>query len=166
MVEGEGVRKHATIWKIPDALWALLQPEVPAEEFEPSGGRPWTPPRLIVDGVLFVLRTGCQWKAVPAEYGSGSTLHRRFQHWVELGVWERMWQRLLEYYDEAKGLEWTWQSADSSLHKAPLGGEKNRAQPYRPSEKWDQAPRPHRRRRRSDRAHRDGRQPARQAGVD
>lgn len=51
--------------------------ELPIEEFRPAGGGRWTPPRGILDGVLYVLRTGCQGKAVPREYGSGSTLHRR-----------------------------------------------------------------------------------------
>src|SRR5439155_22779615 len=45
----------------------------------PVAGRPWIESRRVLDGVLYVLRTGCQWKAVPAEYGSGSTVHRRFQ---------------------------------------------------------------------------------------
>ena len=103
---------------------------------------------LLVDGVLYVLRTGCQWKAVPAVYGSGSTVHRRFQHWGETGVWEAMWRLLLEYYDAVHGLEWQWQSADTSLHKAPLGGEKNGAQPHGPRQEWHQAPYPHRRGRR------------------
>ena len=66
MAEGGGACERGTIWKIPDELWTLLQGELPAAEFAPSGGRPWIPPRRIVDGVLFVLRTGCQWKAVPA----------------------------------------------------------------------------------------------------
>jgi transposase len=37
---------------------------------------------VVLNGILYVLRTGCHWKAVPKEYGSGSTLHRRFQEWV------------------------------------------------------------------------------------
>src|SRR5437879_2303850 len=101
----------------------------PAEELRRSRGRPWIESRRVLDGVLYVLRTGCQWKAVPAEYGSGSTVHRRFQRWVERGCWEAMWRLLLQYYDAAESLEWTWQSADASLHKAPLGGAKNGPQP-------------------------------------
>jgi putative transposase len=142
-----------TIWRIPDDLWLIVRHVLPREELQRSRGRPWIDPRRIVDGVLFVLRTGCQWKAVPREFGSGSTVHRRFQRWVEQGVWEAMWQLLLQYYDAAVGLEWTWQSADTSLHKAPLGGEKNGPQPDGPGEVGDQAPHPHRRRRRADRHH-------------
>ena len=147
---------EATIWRIPDDLWLIVRHVLPPGELRRSRGRPWIDSRRIVDGVLYVLRTGCQWKAVPREYGSGSTVHRRFQCWVEQGVWEAMWRLLLQYYDAAESLEWTWQSADASLHKAPLGGEKNGAQPDGSREIWHQAPCPHRRRRRADRvgAHR------------
>jgi transposase len=58
-------------------VWELIRVTLPAVELRPSGGQPWIAPRRIVDGVLFVLRTGCQWKAVPREFGSGSTVHRR-----------------------------------------------------------------------------------------
>ena len=123
-----------TIWRIPDDLWLIVQHVLPREELQRSRGRPWIVPRRILDGVLYVLRTGCQWKAVPREFGSGSTVHRRFQSWVERGVWAAMWDLVVQYYDAAESLEWTWQSADASLHKAPLGGEKNGAEPDRPRE--------------------------------
>ena len=151
MAVGTGRRRAPTIWQIPDDLWLIVQHVLPREELRRSRGRPWIPPRRILDAVLYVLRTGCQWKAVPREFGSGSTVHRRFQRWVEHGVWEAMWRLLLQYYDAAESLEWTWQSADASLHKAPLGGEKNGAEPHRPCEVGDEAPCPHRRRRRADR---------------
>src|SRR5437667_12158747 len=61
-----------------------------------------------------------------------------------------MWRLLLQYYDAAASLGWTWQSADASLHKAPLGGEKNGPQPDRSREDGDEAPHPTRRRRRAD----------------
>src|SRR5207244_6347165 len=148
---GSGRKPMPTIWRIPDELWFIVRMVRHPDELHRSRGRPWIESRRVLDGVLYVLRTGCQWKAVPAEYGSGSTVHRRFQRWVERGCWEAMWRLLLQYYDAAESLEWTWQSADASLHKAPLGGEKNGAQPDRSREDRDQAPHPHRRRRRADR---------------
>ena len=154
-----------TIWRVPDDLWLIVRHVVPSEELRRSRGRPWIDPRCIVDGVLYVLRTGCQWKAVPREYASGSTVHRRFQRWVDLGVWEALWRLLLQYYDAAESLEWTWQSADASLHKAPLGGEKNGAQSDRPRQVRHQAPCPHRRRRGADRAGDHRRQHAGQGGA-
>jgi transposase len=140
-------RARRTIRCIPDELWELVKPAIPAKEFTATGGRPRKDPRLILDGVLYVLRTGCQWKDLPAEYGSGSTCHRRFQEWVEAGVWRRMLRRLLREYDELRGLDWRWQSADTSLHKAPLAGEKNGPKPNRPRQVRYQAARAYRGRR-------------------
>src|SRR5439155_10331461 len=138
MAVGVAQRRVPTIWQIPDDLWFIVQHVLPRKELQRSRGRPWIPPRRILDAVLYVLRTGCQWKAVPREFGSGSTVHRRFQRWVDHGVWEAMWRLLLQYYDAAESLEWTWQSADASLHKAPLGGEKNGPEPHEPAKSGNQ----------------------------
>jgi len=126
---GRRRRSLPVLWRIPDDLWELIRVTLPAVELRPSGGRPWIAPRRIVDGVLFVLRTGCQWKAVPREFGSGSTVHRRFQRWTDEGRWKAMWRLLLQYAEATQQLEWVWQSADASLHKAPLGGEKTGPNP-------------------------------------
>ena len=71
---------------------------------------------------LFILRTGCQWKMLPKEYGSGSTCHRRFQEWIQLGIFDKLWTRLLKIYDNKRGIKWNWQSLDSISVKSPLGG--------------------------------------------
>jgi transposase len=71
-----------TIWRIPDDLWVELQALLPPEKPPKTPGRPAVPFRQVTDGILYVLRTGCQWKALPKEYGSGSTCHRRFQAWA------------------------------------------------------------------------------------
>jgi putative transposase len=54
--------------------------------------------------------------------GSGSTCHRRFQEWTVSEVFQKLWVRLLEVYDDIKGIRWTWQSLDSVSVKAHLGG--------------------------------------------
>jgi hypothetical protein len=56
------------------------------------------------------------------EYGSGSTCHRRFQEWTVSKVFQKLWVRLLEVYDDLRGISWIWQSLDSVSIKAPLGG--------------------------------------------
>jgi putative transposase len=72
-------------------------------------------------GILSVLKTECQWKALDATgICSGSTAHRRFQEWVKAGVFERFCQQGLLAYDELKGIDWKWMSADGSMQKAPL----------------------------------------------
>jgi transposase len=111
-----------TIRRIPDDLWTEVQPLLPKEKMRGTNGRPVVPFRKVLDGILYVLRTGCQWKALPAEYGSGSTCHRRFQEWVRKGVFQKLWVKLLERYNDLKGIGWEWQSLDSLTVKAPLGG--------------------------------------------
>ena len=95
-----------------------------------------------LDGILFALRTGCQWKALDATgICSGTTAHARFQEWVRAGVFRELWRRGLLEYDELKGIDWTWLSMDGAMTKAPLGGEKKRSQPHRPREMRGQAQR-------------------------
>ena len=65
-----------TIWQMPDALWADCRALLPPEKPLGTRGRPVVPFRRVLDGILHVLRTGCQWKAVPREFGSGSTVPR------------------------------------------------------------------------------------------
>jgi putative transposase len=115
-------RRLRTIWRLPDDLWTQLQSLLPPEKPPGTPGRPVVPFRRVMDGILYVLRTGCQWKALPREYGSGSTCHRRFQQWVQAGVFERLWATLLRHYDDLHHIQWRWQALDSVMVKAPLGG--------------------------------------------
>ena len=119
-------RNASKFHQISDSLWQRVEPLLPVYKRSCKGGRPRLPLRKIVTGILYVLRTGCQWKAMPSEFGSGSAIHSYFQEWVQLGVFERLWQHALEEYDEMKGIDWRWQSLDGAMTKAPLGGGKNR----------------------------------------
>ena len=116
-------KKHLpTIRKIPDDLWDEIKLILPSEKLDKTVGRPVVPFRKVLDGILYVLRTGCQWKMLPKEYSSGSTCHRRFQEWTVYKVFYKLWVRLLEVYDDLRGISWIWQSLDSVSIKAPLGG--------------------------------------------
>jgi transposase len=114
--------KH-TITKTPDKLWDEIVSVLPKEKPDNAVGRPIVPYRKVTDGIMYVLRTGCQWKMLPREYGSGSTCHRRFQEWVKLDVFKKVWVRLLKEYGNKKGIKWNWQSLDSISIKSPLGGQ-------------------------------------------
>jgi transposase len=112
-----------TIWYIPDDLWKEFKHILPPEKPAGTVGRPIVPYRTVLNGILYVLRTGCQWKQVPKkEFASGSVCHARFQEWVRMGVFQKVWKRLLHEYEELKGIGWKWQSLDSATVKAPLGG--------------------------------------------
>ena len=111
---------------LPDQLWSRMEKLLPLYHNNPKGGRPRIDLRTIANGIFYVLRTGCQWKAVPREFGSGSTLHRYFQHWIAVGVFQKLWKTSLLEYDELKNIQWNWQSVDGAMTKSPLGGEKYR----------------------------------------
>jgi transposase len=115
--------KRRAGWRdVPDEFWKILAPLVPDHAISPKGGRPPTPHRTIFNGILYVLRTGCQWKMMPREYGSGSSAHRHFQAWVRAGVFRELWRLCLEQYDDLKGIDWQWQTVDSVTVSAPVKG--------------------------------------------
>ena len=64
------------------------------------------------------------------EYGSGITLHRYFQEWTKLGVFQKFCRAVLREYDELKGIQWNWQSMGGAVTKSPLD-EENRQKPNR-----------------------------------
>lgn len=89
-----------------------------------------------MSGILYRLRTGCQWDAIPSEFGSRSTCYRRFVEWTHAGVFRMMHIEMLLYYDEERGIDWAWASLDSASVKAPKGG--NSRGPIRPTvERWE-----------------------------
>ena len=111
-----------TIWHIPGNLWARFQMVLPPEKPVHTRGRSIVPYRRVMNGILYKLRTGCQWKAIPSIFGSGSTCHRRFQEWVHAGLFLKLMRLLLQWYDRVRGIAWTWQILDTVLIPAPLGG--------------------------------------------
>ena len=119
-------------WELSDSMWERIEPLLPKEKSRYRGrgkhrrhigGRPAADRRRTMAGILYVLRTGCQWNAAPREYGSGKTLHKYFQRWKRAGVFKKMWRAGLQAYDACKGIGWQWQSVDGAMVKAPLGGE-------------------------------------------
>ena len=110
-----------TIWEVDAALWAELRPLLVVDKPRKKPGAPRQDDRPIFDGLIWVARTGGQWKAIPRRFGAKSTIHDRFQEWVEYDCLERAWARLLEVYDDEVALDWHWQAADGCLVKAPLG---------------------------------------------
>jgi transposase len=120
-------------WRITDQLWRKIEQLLPPRPKHPLGcHNPRVPDRDAMNAILFVLRTGCQWNALRATgICSSSSAHRRFLEWTQAGVFEKAWVRALRDYDMFVGIDWSWLSMDGALSKAPLGGEKNRAQSNR-----------------------------------
>src|SRR5918911_3378958 len=118
-------------WRLPDALWARMEPLLPPRPKHPLGcHNPRVPDRAAMDAIFFVPRTGCQWNALrETTICFSSSAHRRFQEWVAAGVFAAFWRKGLLAYDALRGIEWTWLALDGAMGKAPLGGGKNRPQP-------------------------------------
>ena len=127
-----------TIWEIPDELWRRIEPIL--KEFWPrkATGRKVANWRKMLNGIIFRMRSGCQWEKLPERYGPKSTVHDWFQRWVQGGIFEKIWAVLVQECDELGGVDWQWQSADAMLGKARFGGEKDGQEPHRSREKRDQ----------------------------
>lgn len=126
-------------YQIPDELWERIKPLLPAPKPKKKPGRPRMDDRKAMTAIFYVLRTGCQWKALPRSLGAPSTVHDRFQEWQESGVFEKLWQAGLLEYDGRVGLDWEWQSIDGAMTKAPLGGKGTGPNPTRPGQVGHQA---------------------------
>ena len=119
-------------WTVSDELWAKVEPLLP-ERKRPKGqtykrraggGRKPLDRRKVFEGIVYVLRTGCQWKALPEErFGSASSIHKYFLDWKRAGVFVRLWRKGLAEYDDMEGVKWVWQSIDGAMVKAPLAQE-------------------------------------------
>jgi putative transposase len=112
-----------TIWGVPDELWKRMAPLILEMDPPKETGRPRTNPRNVVDAIIFRIRTGCQWNHIPRVYGDDSTIHRTFQHWVEIGLFPQLWALLVEECEEFGLVDWEWQAADGAMGKARLGGD-------------------------------------------
>jgi len=84
-----------TIWEVPDELWEQVEPVLLGLDSPKATGRKRADPRPILNGIVFRLRSGCQWNKLPREFGDDSTVHRTFQRWVERRVLSRIWGMLV-----------------------------------------------------------------------
>jgi len=110
----------AGVFRISDAMWERIAPLIPVHvnTHRFGGGRPRVPDREVLDGIFFVLRTGCQWRALDAtEICDGSTAHRRFQEWQREGFFDALWKQALRDYDAEVGIDWAWLSIDGAMGK-------------------------------------------------
>ena len=138
-------------WEVSDEFWKRVEPLVPVREREPGrtfqrklgGGRKTMPARRVFEGIVFVLRTGCQWKALPGErFGSASSVHKYFRQWLKAGFFLTLWRAGLAEYDDMEGIAWKWQSVDGTMIKAPLAQDATGPNPTDRGKKGKQTPSP------------------------
>ncbi len=119
-----GKPKNVDYWQVPRPLWRCIQRLLPKAKARPQGGRPRADDRAVLNGIWYVLWTGCQWKAIQRTWFGvcSSTLHHRFQEWQQAGVFVKIMQRMVRFYARKQGIQWLFQSIDSKSCSAPLGG--------------------------------------------
>ena len=112
-----------TIWACPDDLWAnVIAPVLDALDPPKRTGRKRIEPQPALDGIIYQLRTGCQWNHLPTQFGDDASVHRTFQRWVATGVLAEVWAVLVGHCEGLGDVDYQWQSADGFMGKARFGG--------------------------------------------
>ena len=101
-----------------DEQWAKIEPLLPKVR---SRGRPWAENRRVLEGILWVLKTGARWRDLPKEYPSPSTCWRRLRQWEEHEVWLKVWRQFLAELDQRGKLDWSESFLDGSFAPAKKG---------------------------------------------
>ena len=71
-----------------DAQWAIIEPFTLGKKSDP--GQTGREPRLFIEAVLWIVRTGAQWRELPGEFGKWNSVFKRFRRWVKADVFYRM----------------------------------------------------------------------------
>jgi transposase len=123
--------KNVDYFKVPDELWKTVERYLPPQPERTRPGRPRADDRAALNGIWYVLWTGCQWKAIHRDWFgvSSSVIHERFQTWRELGIFAAVMREMVMYYQAEREIGWKWQSIDSKSCPAPLGGEETGKNP-------------------------------------
>lgn len=113
-----------------NAQWARLEPLLPPQK--PKTGRINQPHRRVINGILWILRTGSPWGDLPRRYGKSQTVSSRFYRWRKNGVWQRTFAELRAQADQDQELDWDIHFVDSTVVRAhqhaagAKGGTQNR----------------------------------------
>lgn len=110
--------------------WLKIEPLLPKPKPNHKGGRPPADNRAVIEGILWVLKTGARWRDLPPQYPSPATCWRRLRDWEEQDVWLQIWRTFIAELDEMGHLEWEETFADGSFAPAkkgePVSGEPKR----------------------------------------
>lgn len=109
-----------------DTQWEILHDLIPEPKRREDGrGRPWKDRRAVLDGILWVLRTGAPWADLPERYPSYQTCHRRFQQWVRSGIMRGVLEVLAEDLQTRGQLDVREAFIDGSFVPAKKGDRKS-----------------------------------------
>ena len=102
--------------ELTDEQWKRLEPLLPAQK--PGTGRPNKDHRQIINGILWVLKSGAPWRDLPECYGKVGTVSSRFYRWVQAGVWQQILDSLRAEAEAAGKVDWELHMLDSSIVRA------------------------------------------------
>lgn len=118
--------------RVEDRLWELIEPLIPSRPAPRGpGGRPRIDDRAALEGILFVLDTGCRWRDLPEQLGCGCghTAWRRLREWQDAGVWDRLYQLVLDELSNIDELDWARGCIDAVSVRSERG-RADRPQPH------------------------------------
>lgn len=110
--------------------WDRLMPLLPPQK--PRTGRPANDHRTVMNGILWILRTGAPWRDLPERYGKWTTVYSRFQRWRKAGVWDRILGEVQALADQQGDLDWEIHFVDGTIvraHPHAAGAKKAAPQP-------------------------------------
>jgi transposase len=105
------VRRH----ELTDAAWERIEPLLPAQ---PGRGGRWRDHRQVVNGILWKIRTGADWRDVPERYGPWQTLYQRFRRWSADGTWDRLLAQAQVHDDAVGAVDMSVVCVDSTIVRA------------------------------------------------
>lgn len=108
--------------KLTDAQWREVEALLPPKPNQRGRGKPRVSDRKCLEGILWILWTGCPWSELPRRYGSYTTCWRRLKEWEEKGVWEDVWHGILQKLYEKGKLHLDEVMMDGSFASAKKGG--------------------------------------------
>lgn len=116
--------KKVDYFQVPKPLWKRIKKLFPKRPKQAGRGRPPADNRAVLNGIWYVLWTGCQWKAVHKDWFgvSSSVIHERFQTWQRDDIFARIMKIMVKFYNKRCKVKWKWQSIDSKAVPAPFGG--------------------------------------------
>ena len=104
-----------------DAQWEKIRPLLPKRPRRPQGGRPPANDRQVLEGILWILRSGARWQDLPEEFPSPATCWRRLRDWEEQEVWLTIWRAFLAELNQREQLDWSESFLDGSFAPAKKG---------------------------------------------
>lgn len=100
-----------------DHEWQQLEPLLPPQKTGKKGN-PYKDHRIVINGILWVLRTGAPWRDIPSRYGPWGTCSTRFHRWTKRGLWQKALEALQAQAEQDGALDWDVTALDGSYVKA------------------------------------------------